>query len=177
MELVFAEDDDAAGDLVGGFEGLFEAEAAVAEFDAEAGAAEFAGESEGGGVEALAERLHVSRRQWRDACIWPVGRASRGLQSQDEPVFAHGEADAGGFGAADGFAEAVVAAAAEEGVLRAEAAVGELEGGAGVVVEAADQAVIARVGNAGGVEGGEDGGEVGLWMRRRGSRRSSAARR
>ncbi len=33
LELVFAEDDDAAGGLVGGFEGLLEAETAVAQFD------------------------------------------------------------------------------------------------------------------------------------------------
>ena len=75
----------------------------------------------------------------------PVAHPPRqflGLQSKHQPVEAHGEADAGGFGSADGFAEAVVAAAAEESVLRAEAAVGELEGGAGVVVEAADEAGI-----------------------------------
>ena len=38
---------------------------------------------------------------------------------------------------------------------------GELEGGAGVVVEAADEAVVERVRDAGGVKGGGDGGEVG----------------
>ena len=38
MQLVFAEDDDAAGGLVGGFEGFLEAEAAVAKLDGEAGA-------------------------------------------------------------------------------------------------------------------------------------------
>ena len=37
--LVFAEDDDAAGGLVGGFEGFFQAKATVAELDAEAGSA------------------------------------------------------------------------------------------------------------------------------------------
>jgi len=42
-EFVFAEDDDVAGDAVGGLEGFFEAEGAVADFDGEAGAAEFAG--------------------------------------------------------------------------------------------------------------------------------------
>ena len=68
----------------------------------------------------------------------------------------------GRFGAADGLAEAVVAAAAEQGILRAQAAVRELEGGAGVVVEAAHQAVVARVGHAGGIERREDGGEVRL---------------
>ena len=72
-----------------------------------------------------------------------------GLQGEDEAVFADGEADAGSFGAAEHFAEAVVAAAAEQGVLRAQAAAignGELEGGAGVVVEAADQARVDGVG-------------------------------
>ena len=49
-EFVFAEDDDVAGDAVGGLEGFLEAEAAVAEFDGEAGATEFAGQGEGGGV-------------------------------------------------------------------------------------------------------------------------------
>ena len=44
------------------------------------------------------------------------------LQGEDQAVFADGEADAGGLGAAEHLAEAVVAAAAEQGVLRAEAA-------------------------------------------------------
>ena len=80
-----------------------------------------------------------------------------GLQGEDEAVFADGEADAGSARAAEHLAEAVVAAAAEEGVLRAEAAGwiagggdGELEGGAGVVVEAADEAGIDGVGDAAG---------------------------
>ena len=65
------------------------------------------------------------------------------LQREDQAVFADGEAYAGGFGAAEHLGEAVVAAAAEQGVLGAEAAAvgdSELEGGAGVVVEAADEA-------------------------------------
>jgi hypothetical protein len=45
-----------------------------------------------------------------------------GLQGEDEAVFADGEADAGGAWAAEHLGEAVVAAAAEEGVLCAEAA-------------------------------------------------------
>ncbi len=46
--LVFAEDDDAARDLVGGLKGLLEAEAAVAELDAQAGAAQFARQNQRG---------------------------------------------------------------------------------------------------------------------------------
>ena len=53
MELVFAEDDDAASRLVRGFKGLFEAETAVAELDAQAGVAKFAGKGQGSGVEDL----------------------------------------------------------------------------------------------------------------------------
>jgi len=40
------------------------------------------------------------------------------LQRQDEAVFADGEADAFGWRAAEEFGEAVVAAAAADGVLR-----------------------------------------------------------
>ena len=64
------------------------------------------------------------------------------LQGEDEAVDAYGKADAGGLWAAERFGQAVVASAAEQGVLRAESAVGELEGCAGVVVEAADEARI-----------------------------------
>ena len=155
MELVFAEDDDGAGGLVGGFEGLFEAEAAFSQFDTQAGAAEFASQGQGGGIDASERGFILGVAQRRDE-RWSVLllRGFQGLEGKNEPVFAHGKADAGGFGAADGLAQAVIAAAAEQGVLGAQAAVGELEGGAGVVVEAADQAVIAGIGNAGGVEGG-----------------------
>ena len=126
----------------------------------EAGAAQFAGQSERGGVEIFAERGDVSVSLCAACGAAASGRVLR-LEGQHQPVEAHGKADAGRFGSAEGFAEAVVAAAAEQGVLRAEAAVRELEGGAGVVVEAANQAVIERVGNAGRVEGRGDLGEVG----------------
>ena len=43
-DLVFAEDDDVAGDAVCGLEGFLQAEGAVADLDREAGAAELAGE-------------------------------------------------------------------------------------------------------------------------------------
>jgi hypothetical protein len=61
LELVFAEDDDAAGSLFSGVKGFFEAEGAFAELDAETGAAKFAGQGESGGVEGFAE--------WGDECI------------------------------------------------------------------------------------------------------------
>ncbi len=63
-------------------------------------------------------------------------------QRQHQAVFADGEADAGRLGAAERFGKPVVAASAEDRVLRAQCAMGELKGGAGVVVEAADQAVV-----------------------------------
>ena len=59
-----------------------------------------------------------------------------------ETVFTDGKADAGRGWAAEGFGEAVVAASAENGILRAERAVRKLERGARVVVEAANEAVV-----------------------------------
>jgi hypothetical protein len=124
-EFVFAEDDDVAGDAVSGLEGFLEAEGAVADFDGEAGSAEFAGEGESGGVAFGAEwgdvgvkfgRFEVQGSRFEVLC------GGLGLEGEDEAVFADGEADAGSFGAAEHLGEAVVAAAAEEGVLRAEAA-------------------------------------------------------
>ena len=91
------------------------------------------------------------------------GFGGLGLQGEDEAVFADGEADAGGARATEHLGEAVVAAAAEQGVLRAEAAAvghGELEGGAGVVVEAANEAGFDDVGDAAGFERGFDLVEV-----------------
>ena len=142
-DFVFAEEDDVAGERVGGVEGLAELEGAVAYFDGEAGAAEVAGEGQGGGVLGGAEGGDVGVELWvhdRGAGGCGVG-FGLGLEGEDEAVFADGEADAGGSGAAEHLGEAVVAAAAEQGVLGAEAGGdGELEGGAGVVVEAADEA-------------------------------------
>ena len=68
-----------------------------------------------------------------------IGCAACGLQSEHQPVEPHGKADAGSFGAAYGFAQAVVASAAEQCVLRTQASVRELERGAGVVIQAAHQ--------------------------------------
>ena len=58
--------------------------------------------------------------------------------------------------------QAVVAASAAEGVLGGvDGARGELERGAGVVVEAADQAVVDGVGHVERIEAGPHAGEVG----------------
>src|SRR5579863_731430 len=85
----------------------------------------------------VTERRDVDIRLAQDA-----GGGSFFFERHDEAVFADGESDAGSGRAAERFGEAVVASAAENGVLRAQRAVGEFEGGAGVVVEAADQAVV-----------------------------------
>ena len=156
LKLVFAQDDDGAGGLVGGFKGFFQPEAAVAQLDAQP-----AWRSSRARARAAAFRPSPSGAI-KASAFCGSWAGFLGEQREHQPVLAHGKADAGGFGPADGFAQAVVAAAAEQGVLRAQAAVRELEGGAGVVVEAAHQAVIARVGHAGGIERGGDGGEVGL---------------
>ena len=74
------------------------------------------------------------------------------LQSEDKPVLAHGKSDSRRLGPADRLAQAVVAPAAEQGILRAQSAMREFERGPGVVVQAANQAVIACVGNIGGIE-------------------------
>ena len=102
--------------------------------------AEFAGEGEGCGVGGRADGSDVDVEP---GCVL-FGRLR--LEREDEAVLADGETDAGGFGAAEHLGEAVVAASAEEGVLGAEAGAGllggrdrELEGGAGVVVKAADE--------------------------------------
>ncbi len=57
--LVFAEDHDAAGNLVGGFKRLLQSEAAVAKLDAQARAAQLAGQNERGGVQLFAERRDI----------------------------------------------------------------------------------------------------------------------
>ena len=159
-----------AGDAVGGLEGFLEAEAAVADLDGEASTAEFAGKGEGGGVAFGAEGgdvgVEFGRFKVRGSRFEGL-RGGLGLEGEDEAVFADGEADAGGARAAEHLGEAVVAAAAEESVLGAEAGGwiagrgdGELEGGAGVVVEAADEAGIDGVRHTTRVERGADLGEV-----------------
>ena len=66
----------------------------------------------------------------------------------------------GAFGPSSDSRQAVVAAAAEHGALRAQFAMGELEGGARVVVETAHHALIDGVGHADRVEHGAHGGKV-----------------
>ncbi len=142
-----------AGEGVGDVEGLAELEGAVAYFYGEAGGAEVAGQGEGSGVLGGAEGGDVGvelgspvypglrGETWGTRIGGRIGGVllGLGLEGEDEAVFADGEADAGGAGASEHLGEAVVAAAAEQGVLGAEAGGdGELEGGAGVVVEAAD---------------------------------------
>ena len=90
------------------------------------------------------------------------GGVERFLEGHDEAVFTDGEADAGGGNArAERLREAIVAAAAADGILGAESAVEDLEGGLGVVIEAADEARADFVGDAANVEEIADTGEVG----------------
>ncbi len=100
MKLVFAQDDDAACGLVGGLKGLLKPETALAELDPEALVAEFAGQDQGGGVETFAQRgdERVGHLRWGSPLVELV------QEGKDEPVFAHGKADAGRLGSADGFA-------------------------------------------------------------------------
>ena len=71
-----------------------------------------------------------------------------GLQREHRTVHAERPADRRQRGAADHLGQAVVAAAAADRGLRAEPVVDELEGGAGVVVEAADQPRVVLVRHA-----------------------------
>ena len=71
-----------------------------------------------------------------------------GLQRQHRTVDAERPADGRQRGAADHLGQAVVAAAAADRGLRAEPVVDELEGRAGVVVEAADQLRVVLEGDA-----------------------------
>ncbi len=138
-EFVLADDDHALCEFVRGLKGAAEAEGALAEFDVEAGGAEFSGELEGSWILGDAHGSDKGVEEGRRL----VGAFGLSLEQQEEAVFADGEADARGFGAAEELGEAVVATAAEQGVLGAEACAvghGELEGGAGVVVEAANEA-------------------------------------
>ena len=159
--------------LVGGLKGFLQPEAAFAQLDPQPLVAQFAGQNQRGGVQILAQRRNKRIRHLRS---WGgLGRA--GQQGQHQPVLAHGKADARRFGPADGLAQPVVAAAAEQGILRAQAAVGELEGGAGVVVQAAHQPVIARVRHAGRIQRRRHRGKVRLARLRPANRQSPAASR
>ncbi len=91
--------------------------------------------------------------QRRNVNVRALGWGWSGLgQRHDQAVFADGEADAGCGRSTEGFGESVVAATAEDRVLGSEGAVGELEGGARVVVEAPYQLVVPREGHADSLE-------------------------
>ena len=103
---VFAQDDNCARDFVRSLERFLQPEGSIAHFDEEAGASEVAGEGEGCGVSFHAH--------WGDVGVEFVGNGcgfGLGLEGEDEAVFADGEADSGGLGAAEHLGEAVVAAA------------------------------------------------------------------
>ena len=80
------------------------------------------------------------------------------MQREDQAVFADGEADAFGGRAAEEFDEAIVAAAAADGVLRAESLRGDFKRGAHVVVEATDEAPVFGVFHAAEIEFAFHGG-------------------
>ena len=82
------------------------------------------------------------------------------LHRDDQPLEAGAEADARGRRPADLLDEAVVAAAARDGRVLVLHRADELPGRARVVVEAAHERRHERVGDAGRVEVGPDGGEV-----------------
>src|ERR1039457_5960258 len=155
LELVFAEDDHAAGSLVSDFKGFLEAEAYVAPLYAEALAAEFAGQGKSGGVERFPKRGDIG------VCQYLRGGSLLSQQGEHKAVFAHCEPDARRPWPAKHLAQAVVASAAEECVLCAKTAVCEFEGGAGVVVQATDKTVVTGVVDGGRIESREDLCEMG----------------
>ncbi len=91
----------------------------------------------GFGVHARAERSDIDIRLAQHALGWRLF-----LQRHHQPVFADGEANARSGRPAERFGKAVITAAAEDCVLRSQGSVGELERGASVVIEAADQPVV-----------------------------------
>src|SRR6266852_7872785 len=116
------------------------------ELDAEAGAAQIFSGADGGGVGFFAHPGDVDVAALRHLAFTAF------LERQDEAVFAYGEADAFCWRAAEELHEAVVAAAAADGVLRAEARGGDFEGGAHVVVEATNEAPVFLVEDAADLE-------------------------
>src|SRR5216683_1473509 len=116
------------------------------ELDAVAGFAEIFGGADGGGVGFFAHPGDVDVAALRHLAFTAF------LEGQDEAVFAYGEADAFCWRAAEELHEAVVAAAAADGVLRAEARGGDFEGGAHVVVEATNEAPVFLVEDAADLE-------------------------
>src|SRR5207248_2857321 len=63
-------------------------------------------------------------------------------QRHHQPVFAYRETNAWGRRSAKGFGEPVITSSAEDGILRAQSPVRELECRPGVVIKAANEAVI-----------------------------------
>ena len=88
------------------------------------------------------------------------GCRRRYLAGEQDPLHAGGPADPGRFGAAQLLHQAVVASPAPHPALGAERVGGELEHGAGVVVEAPHERGVDLVGDAGRVEQRADLGEV-----------------
>src|SRR6266481_5372314 len=98
-------------------------------------AAKLAGQQSSVDVHARAQRSDVDVRRRR--CN------ARGLlQGHHQPVFADGKTDARSGRSSQGFGKSVITAAAENGILRPQRAVGELERRAGVVIEPSHQAMI-----------------------------------
>ena len=84
------------------------------------------------------------------------------FQVEDDALDAHGKADAGGRVPAYLLYQAIVAAAAAEGVLSAFGHGLDFEDGARVVVEATDESVVEGEGNAHALQEAYEVGEVGL---------------
>src|SRR5713226_43314 len=146
-DFIVAEDEGVLGaKLDGAPEGYAEFLFDGGQFDTEARVAQSFGGAQGGGVGALAhagdiQRWRVASGEWRVNTVLTITLLDF-LQREEQAVFADGEADAFGRSAAEKLDEPVVAAAAADGVLGAEAGSCDLEGGAHVVVEAADEAPI-----------------------------------
>src|ERR1700722_7248257 len=113
--LVFAEDHDAPRNLVSSLKRLLQSEAAVAKLDSQTGSPQLARQNQRGRVEAFANRRNIRVSFCR-------GRGSlRGflrLQRQHQPVQSHREADSRRLRSANSLAQSVIAAAAEQSVLR-----------------------------------------------------------
>ena len=75
-----------------------------------------------------------------------------GLQRQHQPVQPHRKTNPRRLGSAYGLAQAVVAAAAEQRILRTQSSMREFEGRPCVVIESAHQPRIQLVGDASGIE-------------------------
>ena len=100
----------------------------------------------------------------RGTCELPAHRSSdndrhgyplpRRLDHHRQPLDPRRPADGRRVRAAEAFDQAVIAAAGDHRALRAQAVGDEFEGGVAVIIEAADEARVARPGDAGGVEAG-----------------------